>query len=334
MVAHTGGLATESAAREHDRVGILHEPEAYAFRHHPIFGTVVEVRLDATDVELAGRVERAVVSEMIRLERVFSAFDPDSELQRWKRCDVERPSAELTAVLAAAAEWQDSSNGAFNPMSGVLTGRWRRAEREGEVPDPGELAELARSIDERRFAIEDGRPVPRGDCADLQLSAFARGWVVDRAVEAGRSVAGAAAGVERLTVNAGGDFAHRGPIATIVGIDDPHRHQPGSPIARVRLHGAGLATSERVRRGFEIGDRWFSHVVDPRSGQTVDHLASVTVAADSAALADAAAAVVGVEPVEVAIQRADELGVACLLVDRVGRHVANARWQDVIAPAA
>ena len=62
----------------------------------------------------------------------------------------------------------------------------------------------------------------------------------------------------------------------------------------IELRDAGMATSGRARRGYRIGGRWYSHVIDPRTGRTVDDVASVTVVASSAATADVLATLLGV----------------------------------------
>jgi thiamine biosynthesis lipoprotein ApbE len=53
------------------------------------------------------------------------------------------------------------------------------------------------------------------------------------------------------------------------------------------------------------------------------------VIAGDAATADVAATVIGVEPPDVALARADELGVACLLVEASGGLLANDAWSAV-----
>lgn len=290
-------------------------------RHHPLIGTVVELRIDAPDAaaDEARRLDDIVVAEMARLERVCSAYDPASELSRWRRGEVHEPSADFCAVMAAAHAHHVASGGVFNPWSGVIGEAWRiAAERGGQAPDDAVLAELAESIREPRFMIDaDGRPVATGDCSMLNLNAFAKGWIVDRALELGW-----VAGVARsLVVNAGGDLAHRGDPPVRVGVENPVRpYDNEPPLTTVELANAGMATSGRARKGFRIGDRWYSHVIDPRTGQPVDHVASVSVIASTAADADALATVLGILPPD------ESITVAALYVLPDGTILATAAW--------
>ncbi len=63
-----------------------------------------------------------------------------------------------------------------------------------------------------------------------------------------------------------------------------------------------------------------------RSGWPVEHQASISVLAESAAVTDVAATVLGVLPVDEALTGADDLGVGCLVIDPVGGMHTSTRW--------
>jgi len=273
-------------------------PPTALFRHQPLLGTVVEVRCDGADEDQAEAVDAAVVAETARLERVFTVHDPGSELRRWQRGEVEAPGPELADVLALALDWQLRSGGAFNPAAGAVAALWRAAEARGEPPTPAEQAAVAAVVRRPLYHL-DPEGVPRLDIAVdpgaergvLDLNALAKGWIVDRAMAAGRSVAPPEAD---LVVSAGGDLRHTGPGSARVGIENPLRpYDNEPPVVTVEVSDAGLATSGRARRGFRIGGRWYGHVVDPRTGATVDHVAGITVVGPDAATADVLATILG-----------------------------------------
>jgi thiamine biosynthesis lipoprotein len=300
-------------------------PDDFRFFHQPLLGTFVEVRLpSAVGAERAEQVDRAVIDEMSRLQAVFSAYDPDSELARWQRLEVEWPSEEFSAAMRLALTWQQRSDGRFNTASGVLTEMWRSAQSDGNVPTAADLAAVAVSIREPRFAVDpDGRAHPVGDCSGVNLNAFAKGWIVDRAGARARELVPDS----DVLVNAGGDLRHAGGSPIRIGIENPLRpYDNESPLAIVRICGSGLATSGRARQGFRVNGRWYSHVIDPRTGQTVDNYASISVVAHDAATADVLATVLGLlEPAD-AVRYADEEGAACLLIAPDGAQTRNERW--------
>lgn len=290
-------------------------------------GTFLDVTVVATDQETAEVAERAAVERAVELAGRFTIFDPQSELCRWRHGASDEPSTELVSLLGLAASWQRRSAGAFNPLSDVLTHRWLRAERDGKVPNPGELLELAASIAEPRFDVVDGRVLQHGDLRGLDLNALAKGFVVDRALDAARGLPG----VTTVVINAGGDLANRGSETCRVLVEDPRSpYDNAPPLATIRVGDAAVATSGRARRWFEVGGRRYSRVLDPRTGTPVDHTLAATVVAPDAATADVLATVCSVATPADSLDWADSTTTAVLIVDRAGACHTNPAW-DALA---
>ena len=288
--------------------------------HQPLMGTVVELRIDGDQAAVA-LAEVSVIAEIQRLEKIFSAFDPDSELSRWRSGETDVVGVELVELLTIASWWQARGLGSYNPAVEVITDVWKRAEVTGTPPSDVELAALAASIDAPRYSIADGRLFRLGDCGVVNFNAVAKGLIADRGAGVGMAVAG----VEAITVNAGGDLVHRGVGSIIVGIEDPRNaFDNAPPLTAMTIHDEGVATSGGARRGFDVGGRWHSHVIDPRTGQSVDGVLSATVVADDAVTADVVATIASVlTPVE-AVRFVEGLdGVGCYIVDAAGT-----TWQD------
>ncbi len=261
----------------------------HRFEHQGLLGTVIDVRIGASE-DAATEADHRIVAEITRLEAIFSAFDPSSELSRWQRGELAQPSRPFCEVMAATLHWQERSAGRFNPLIGLLTDEWRQAERGGRLPPAERLAEVVSSIGAPRFHLVDGNPVATGDVSGLNLNAIAKGFIVDRS-----SAAAAGCGVESVLVNAGGDLRHWGCEPVPVAIENPHRpYDNEPPLARIHIHNAAVATSGNARRGFRVGQRWFGHVIDPSTGQPVTDTASITVVAPSALVADALTTTAGV----------------------------------------
>lgn len=298
-------------------------PEA-VYRHTHLLGTRIDIRVRADDPDALPIADRSIVDEIVRLEAVFSVYDDDSELNRWKRDEVREPSEELIAVMSAALDWQVRSNGAFNPMSGALSDVWRRAEQDGRLPSPRELHDVATSITEHRYTCDDGTIIRIGDCTTLNLNAIAKGFIVDRAC----ALTMQRGDVAMVMLSAGGDLVHRGEPSVQVGIANPLRPYDNEPPAAViEFGGAGLATSGGSRRGFRIGGERFSHVIDPRTGAPVRGQASISVVAPDAMTADALSTTLGMsEPAEVVEASESYVGCACLAIGEDGSRWPNTQW--------
>jgi hypothetical protein len=155
---------------------------------------------------------------------------------------------------------------------------------------------------------------------------------VDRAANA----AMAAAHVTGAVVNIGGDLVVRGAWTEPVHIADPLSDAENSdPIARLLIRDRAVATSGNYRRGVEIGGRHYSHIVDPRTGQAVDHILSATVVAPRPADAGALATAFSVMTPEESRRLAATMpGVEFLLVQKDGNRVMSPGWHTLEAPAA
>lgn len=293
-------------------------------------GTVVEVQLvlAGTDADAEGRLYiSAAVEEMVRLQNVFSSVDPTSEFSRWARNDITEISTELSQVLSESANWQHSSGGRFNPAAAALTEFWNNAQRVGTMPDAASAQRVADAIASPRWQTSRNGTVEQlGDCSLCTLNAFAKGWIVDRAVEHLLKHHS----VRTVTVNAGGDLRRSGADPLIVGIENPFRpfdNEP--PIAAISVTNAAVATSGSARKGFHIGDKRFGHVIDPRSGWTVEATVSLSVVADTAATADALATILGVQQPADAIAEANEKGIPTFIVDCDGRQFRSEPWNQI-----
>lgn len=269
------------------------------FRHSGLLGTVIDIRLTAG--RLAEEIDRLVVAEIERLERVFSAFDPASEFSRWRSGDSATASATFAELMDLALGWQRRSQGGFNPMSGALTARWKQAEAEDCLPTEQQMIEIADRIRAPRFEMVDGRPIAIADCSTMNLHAIAKGYIVDRSIDRASERLADRPG-SWISVNAGGDLAHRGDGSVRVGIENPHRpYDNEPPLVTVELANAAIATSGSARRGFRVQGKWYGHVFDPRSGWPVESIASISVIGPDAATADVVATAAGVLPTEQAL---------------------------------
>ncbi len=273
------------------------DARSFRFVHHELMGTTVEVFVGG-DERSAEAVDAVVVDEIRRLERVFSAFDDESELCRWRRGAVAAPSREFAELMGHASAWHRKTDGRFNPLVGRLRRLWRAAEAGGRVPDQDQLAAMAASIRIAPYEMVGDVPVTTGDCSDLEVNAIVKGYIVDRSLDAAHGP-----GASWVTVNAGGDLAHRGSGHVRVGIENPHRpYDNEPPLSFVEVSGSALATSGTARRGFWIGGQWHGHLLDPTSGQPVTETASISVTADDAMTADVVATAASVLPADQAIE--------------------------------
>jgi thiamine biosynthesis lipoprotein len=314
----------------------LGRPLRHAAHYEQVLGTSLELQLLAADGEVAATAEQAALAEIDRLEEVFSGYASDSEFLRWESTqgvDV-AVSPELGVVLRDAEEWRMRTGGAFNPAAEALYRLWSEQSGCGEAAAPGAEAlqpVLARMHTPLWSVNWERKTARRLTSLPVSLNAIAKGFIVDRACEAAANVPG----IQGVLLNLGGDIRHVGPAPLSVAIADPASGAENAPAAAVvKLQGGALATSGGYRRGFRLGERWVSHLFDPRSGQPVDHVASASVIAPDAATADVLATAFSVLQPEESVRVADSMpGVACLLIGRDGAQSTNGGWRRLSLPS-
>jgi len=260
----------------------------------------------------------------------------------------------VTSCLSAAREVYDMTGGAFDPTVGPILELWRKAQERNQLPTEEELSAaralvgmdavqiLAFMAEKPLTDLEPlpprGGPTPKPEDLTrpmylvgldkegmaLDLGGIAKGYIAGRMASRMRR-AGAIAGL----VAAAGDvyaFGERpenlvrkgGDRRWGVGVQDPRYPDDRTRLfTAVHVRDQAVDTSGHYYRGYTVEGRRLSHIIDPRTGWPVDtRLASVTVVAPDAALADGLAtaiAVLGVEKGMELVEKTD--GVECLLLE-------------------
>lgn len=302
------------------------------FHHENVLGTSCDLKILAHSAEGAQIAETAALAEIDRLAKILSGYDPESEFSRWSRTsNVAVPvSPELAEVLALWDHWTAETNGALNPAAETAARLWREAQRTGAPPFAPTLAEATARMRGPHWALE-GQIATRVGNAPLMLNSFTKSWILDRAANAAIQTGG----VEGLMLNIGGDLVTRGELVETVRVANPlDDAENATPIATLTAANLAVATSGNYRRGFTIGGRSYSHIIDPRTALPVDHIRSATVVSPDAVEAGALATAFDVlSPAESARLAARHPRVEYLLVASSGERFASPGWPGLLLAA-
>jgi thiamine biosynthesis lipoprotein ApbE len=310
--------------------------EDFVFYHENVLGTSLELKVAADSRETAQKVEAQVLAEVDRLNLVFSGYDPTSEFSRWQAAP-RGPiavSPELFEVLEAAERWRTASAGAFDIRIEALSRLWSQAAKRGKAPTAEELAEARRSLQRPALRLDQTkRTAERLTDAPLSLNAIAKGYIVEKACAAGTK---GVTGVRGVLLNIGGDLRVVGERPRTIGVARPAEGSDSAPpICGIEVRDRAIASSGPYHRGFQVGGRWYSHIIDPRSGLPTDHVAGATVIAERSADADALATILNVLPSDEGLKLVEKVpGVACLIVTSGGRMLRSSRWPGYERPRA
>jgi FAD:protein FMN transferase len=302
--------------------------QVYVSHFDGVMGTSLDIRVRAQSDQAGQQAEQAILNEIGRESKILSSYDPASEFSRWMRAPgVATPaSPELIEILGAFDEWRSRTAGALDPAAEIITQAWQVAANQRRLPTDSELQTAVADVQQLHWVVN--RPastVTRTSDAPLRLNSFTKSYIVDRAARRALSVRG----VSGVLLNAGGDIVIRGDWTQTIGIADPVANADNAaPLGVLSVHDAVVATSGGGKRGFEIGGRHYSHVVDPRSGQPSEDVASATVVSGNAIEAGAlATAFCVLTPAESAALARSRPGVAYSLILADGRRVESPGWR-------
>jgi thiamine biosynthesis lipoprotein len=258
-----------------------------------VFGTLVEITILDDRTENAAAAVTAVDSRFQRMHREWHAWKPGGELAELNRHLPTGGAVEvsdfLLPLLEQSRQLYQQSDGLFNPAIGALIGLWGFHSDELPSGPPPAVEDIRLLLEQRpgmdALRIEGHRVSSDNPAVQLDLGGFAKGYALNDAIRTLRQE-----GVKNAIVNAGGDLCvagSRGDRPWRIGIRHP---QGRGVIASVQVvDGECVLTSGNYERYREHDGRRYAHILDPRSGWPVEHVASATVIHSDGGLADAAA---------------------------------------------
>ena len=267
-------------------------PTGVVRRAMPVMGTIAQFAVVHRDPLAAHAAIDAAAAELLWVERTMTRFTDTSDIGRANRLaarDGVLVTAETALVTEAALAWADALDGRYDPAVGAVCALWDVRNRH-EPPGDDRVAELAGRRFHRTVEVgtHGGGHVLRfhGEGARLDLGSAAKGYAVDRAVNALR-----ARGITKALVVAGGDLYALGTAPDgapwEIGIQSPTDER--ALAGRLRLADRAVATSGTYRQFFRYRGHRYHHLMDPATARPRETpMQSLTIVADSVMHADVA----------------------------------------------
>ena len=260
-------------------------------------GTIVTIEVVGDTPErpdelaINGAIERAF-GWFREIERICNRFDAASELRQLATHP--REAIPVSEVLYTAVEFAlavaEETAGAFDPTVGLAMEHrgFNRDYRDRQIVSSGLAPDADEPVSYRDVQLEPtARAIVLRRPLVLDLGAVVKGLAIDMAA---RELAACG----NYAIDAGGDLYVAGHNARLepwsVGIRHPRRDR--EVIELLRVSNVAVCTSgdyERPGRGDDGSEPAGHHIIDPRDGRSADRVASATVLAPTAMLADALA---------------------------------------------
>jgi thiamine biosynthesis lipoprotein len=262
-------------------------------------------------------IEEAV-SEIKRIEKLVSSWDEESETSEINKNAGIKPvkvSVELFKLIERANQISEMTNGAFDITFAGLDNIWKFDGSMKYRPTKDEIIQSVSKVGYRKIIMngEDRTVFLQLKGMKIGLGGIAKGYAADMAKEllVGKQVR---AGV----INASGDLTTWGTKATgekwLIGIANPL--SKNKIFSWLPVLESSVATSESYEKYITFDGRKYSHILDPRTGNPISGINSVSVFSKTAELSDALATAIFVLGVDSGMALINQLkGTEAIIVD-------------------
>lgn len=283
-----------------------------------LMGDKFDITVVADNEEIGYINIEEAVSEIKRIEKLISSWDEESETSKINKNAGLKPvkvSVELYKLIERANQISEITNGAFDITFAGLDKIWQFDGSMKYKPTKDEIMRSVSKVGYKKIILneEDHSVFLQLKGMKIGLGGIAKGYAADMAKEllVGKQVR---AGV----INASGDLTTWGTKATgekwLIGIANPLSKD--KIFSWLPVLESSVATSESYDKYITFDGRKYSHILDPRTGNPISGINSVSVFSKTAELSDALATAIFVLGVDSGMALINQLkGTEAIIVD-------------------
>jgi thiamine biosynthesis lipoprotein len=308
--------------------------EGHAMGTHLAYAAFTTSALDEVKVRA---LFDAATAEIVRLERLMTTWDPESEVSRVNAASGKAPvvvGPETLDVIREALRTSAISDGTFDITFETLHGLWKfDQDLDPHPPSAAAVQALVRYVGFRHVKVDATASTVFLDEPHVRigLGGIAKGYAVDHAVKVLLD-----GGLVSFYAQAGGDlYAHGSkPDGSpwISGIRDP-RGPENDYFATMAVSDHAFSTAGDYERSYVVSGKRYHHIIDPRTGYPATASRSVTIWAPTALIADEiddAVFILGPERGLALVESLD--GVGAVIVDAHNRVWTSQRLEGRVHP--
>ena len=326
-------------------ISACQQPPEYNYLTGETMGTSYHITYQLPKDADEAAIQGAIDARLQQINDSMSTYQDNSTISKFNRLAKDTPitiDADFSHVLDVSRQVYTQSNGAFDPTVMPLIEIWgfgstMTVERLQSPPTALEIAQAQALVDFKGVVQQQQTISKVKDGIGLDFSAVAKGYGVDVIADVLRNNYK----IRNYMVEIGGEVATSGANSQHqpwqIAIDAPIEGSTVSKrqtVAAIRQPIADgnkmhLATSGNYRNSIIFDNKRYSHTIDPATGEPiVGGAPSVTVAADSVALADAWATALTAMSYEKALATAEARNIAALFIILTADARANSLHAD------
>ena len=247
-------------------------------------GTVVSIAAYAPTANEGQVAVQGAAEEIRRLEGLWSATDPASEISALNSSSgFVNVSEETAELLRFAKEIAERTGGAYDPTVYPIVTAWGFLTQHYRVPSNEEIEDILLRVGSDKILLEGNKATLLGG-AQIDLGGIAKGAAGDFVAKTLLNC-----GIDSAIVNLGGNVhlvgARPDGHPWRIGIRDPKGR---GILGVVAVQDCAVVTSGIYERNFTVEGHLYHHIMNPATGRPAENrLVSVTILAQEGKLADA-----------------------------------------------
>lgn len=280
-------------------------------------GTLCELKFYVGTEEQGKAIADRVEADVQRLEQRYSRYRADSFLSTINKVAATGGEIavddETASLLNYAQTCFQQSNGLFDITSGILRRAWRFDEN--NLPEQSLIDSLLQNVGWQKLIWQ--APILKFPQPGMEIDfgGVVKEYAADRA-----AVICQDAGIWHGFVNLGGDIRIMGaqPDGSPWLISIQHPRLKNQILCRLELFKGGMASSGDYERCIVIDGQRYSHIINPKTGWPVKHMASVSVVGEFCLIAGSASTI-GMLKEEAGAEWLQTLGLPHVWMDSTGK---------------
>lgn len=261
----------------------------------------------------------AAVEEIQRIENLLTTFHESSQTNYINQNAGIAPvkvDKEIVDLIIRSKKISDITQGSFDISYGSIDKRlWNFDKNMDSLPDEATAKRLVKLINYQHVIVDkESNTVFLKDAGmRIGFGGIGKGYAAERAKLILKQK-----GVVSGIVNAAGDLTAWGHQPDgkpwTIGIASPDEIH--TPFSWLNITDMAVATSGNYEKFVVIGNKKYSHTIDPKTGLPVHGIKSVTIISPNAEIADAMATPVMIMGIKAGLHMINQVkGIACIIID-------------------
>lgn len=273
-------------------------------------GTTLYLTLYTTDTFQAKKAAESCFAQVDSLNKIFSDYDPSSEIRQLCRNYVARAPHPVSVPLRDLIQkslWVSAQTaGAFDVTIGALSKLWREQLSQEEIPRKKALRKMRKAVGSNLISLDSNENLIyfKRPHMNLDFGGIGKGYIGDKVGEKLEKE-----GIKSYLLDMGGDL--------ICGDPPPGRESWSITIPwidkTIQIANCAVATSGPDYQFFVHKGRRYAHIIDPSTGWGVEDVFSTTIIAETGWMADGFASACAIIPPETSLQILNELNMEGIL---------------------